>query len=687
MEIVKMEKSRYKTLDSFSQRLTPHSLPEIFKKIYYYLYSNSNIPRAERLSGEMVKLLFCKIYDELNNKKKFQTENTESDDLVGTKIKELFEEVKKSYPNVFDKYEKIHLDNKSIKAVVSFLQNYSLINTQRDVISESFQAFWGPGLRGEKGQFFTPRNVVKMCVKMLNPKPGDKVIDPACGSGGFLIEVLSHLDNKENAKNIFGIDKEIDLVKISKAYMAIIGNGHSNIFCADSLYPESWPEDMKNQIKNGAFDIVLTNPPFGAKIHIDDKRILRNFKLGHKWIKENNNWKITKEVTKQVPQILFIERCLQLLKPGGKMAIVLPDGLFGNPSYSYIWKYILEEARILAIVSLPPETFLPSTHTKTSVLFLEKIASSQSEKDYPIFMAIAEKVGHDKNGKTIFKMDKSGRYILDERGNKIIDDDLPLIVEKYIKYKKTGRIENFDRFGFVVKLSQIKDNIFIPTYYDPEVKKELAKLEKTGKYKLMTIGQLEEQKIISIKRGHEVGSKFYGLGNVPFVRTSDIVNWEIKVDPIKCVPEEIYEKYRKRQDIREWDILLVTDGTFLIGKTAIVTPLDKKIVIQSHIRRIRCLKWDVLHPYLLLYLLNTSIVQKQIKEKTFVQATISTVGNRLKEIVVPIPVDEKEKREIIKKVQEILELKIKAKEKMNELLNNKKEMQLWQREELFLQQS
>ncbi len=250
MGMIKMKKSKHKTLDLLSQQLLPLSLPEVFKKLYYYLYSNSNIPRAERLGGEMVKFLFCKIYDELNNEKRFRVEQSESNDSVGTKIKALFEEVKDSYSDVFDKDEKIHLNNKSIKAVVSFLQNYSLINTQRDVISESFQAFWGPGLRGEKGQFFTPRNVVKMCVKMLDPKLEDRVIDPACGSGGFLIEVLSHLDNKESAKNIFGIDKEIDLVKISKAYMAIIGDGHSNIFCADSLYPESWSEDMKNQIKD-----------------------------------------------------------------------------------------------------------------------------------------------------------------------------------------------------------------------------------------------------------------------------------------------------------------------------------------------------------------------------------------------------------------------------------------------------
>jgi len=179
---------------------------------------------------------------------------------------------------------------------------------------------------------------------------------------------------------------------------------------------------------------------------------------------------------------------------------------------------------------------------------------------------------------------------------------------------------------------------------------------------------LVEQKWISVKRGHEVGSKYYGNGNIPFVRTSDIVNWEIKIDPIKCVPEEVYEKYKKRQDIRENDILLVTDGTFLIGRTAIVTSLDKKLVIQSHIRRIRCLKPDKLHPYLLLYLLNTDIVQKQIEEKTFVQATISTIGERLYEVVIPIPTDKSTVEEIISEVSEIIKMKVEARIKMEKLI-------------------
>jgi type I restriction enzyme M protein len=648
------------------------NLPDIFKQIYYYLYSNSNIPRAERLGAEMIRILFCKIYDEIHNKedKEFVLRQGESEYEVGERIRQLFEKVKESYKDIFDKEEKIHLDNKSIKYVVEKLQNYTLTETERDVINEAFQVFWGAGLRGEKGQFFTPRNVVKMCVEMIEPKAGERIIDPACGAGGFLVEVLSQLKERDSFSNVYGIDKELDLVKIAKTYMAIIGDEYTNIFCADSLYPQSWSKEMKEKVKDESFDVVLTNPPFGAKIFIEDKNILKNYKLGHKWVKDNSGrWKITNSTTKQVPQILFIERCLQLLKPGGRMAIVLPDGVFGNPSSRYVWDFILENAKILAVVSLSPETFLPSTHTKTSVLFLEK--TKNENEDYEIFMTIARKVGHDKNGKIIFKMDKQGNYIVDSEGNKIIDDDLPIIVSKYKEFKN-GNLQP-SRFGFTVRLSEIRNHIFIPSYYDPETTQKLKQLEETGEYKLVSIEELVKQGLISVKRGHEVGSKYYGMGDIPFVRTSDIVNWEIKIDPIKSIPEEVYQQYKKRQDIGENDILIVTDGTFLIGRTAIVTPMDKKIVIQSHITRIKCLKLEKLHPYLLLYLLNTEIVQKQIEEKTFVQATISTIGERLYEIVIPIPTDNDTVAKIINEVSEIIKMKVEARMRMESLIRNKEE--------------
>jgi type I restriction enzyme M protein len=541
----------------------------------------------------------------------------------------------------------------------------------------------GPGLRGEKGQFFTPRNVVKLCVDIIEPKPFERIIDPACGSGGFLVECMSRFLEKisedelqwqkQAVNNIFGIDKEIDLARICKAYMSIVGNGHYNIFCADSLFPDSWPADMLSKIKDESFDIVLTNPPFGSRICVSDHNILKRYELGHKWKKIGpNRWKMVSTILqRQAPQVLFLERCLQLLRPGGRMAIVLPDGVFGNPSTGYILQFIFEHAKVIAIISLAPEAFLPSTHTKTSVLFLEKKKESDDIDDnYEIFMAIANKVGHDKNGKIIYKMNEKGEYILDENGNKIVDDDLPEIAKRFRLFKE-GKLHDYNHLGFVINSSEVVKNfILIPSYYDPEIREELGRLEKSGKYTLVTIGELVKNKIISIKRGHEVGSKYYGMGNVPFVRTSDVVNWEIKIDPIKCIPEEIYKMYKDKQDVKENDILLVTDGTFLIGRTAIVTSLDKKLVIQSHIRRIRCLKPEVLHPYLLLYLLNTSIVQRQIDAKTFVQATISTVGNRLYEIVLPIPNEQEYVRKIIESVSEIIKLKMVARQRMSEILNS-----------------
>jgi len=660
-----------KKVDLFSPSLFPPSLPEIFKRIHYYLYTNSNIPRVERLGAEMTRILFCKIYDELYEGGKFRIYPGEKNYKVSKRVKTLFEEVKMKFSDVFGKEERLYLDDKSIFYVVNQLQNCKLLKTNRDVISEAFQAFWGPGLRGEKGQFFTPRNVVKMCVRILDPKPKEKIIDPACGSGGFLVECIDYLNNKESFHNIFGIDKEVDLAKICKTYMAIIGDGHFNIFCADSLDPTSWDSEMQEKIKNGSFDVVLTNPPFGARISVEDEKVLKLYKLGYKWkkTKQYNGWEITNTVSKQAPQVLFVERCLQLLKPGGRMAIVLPDGIFGNPRDKYILQYILQEAKILAIVSLSPETFLPSTHTKTSVLFLEKKKKSEPLEDYKIFMAIANKVGHDKNGKVIYKMNEKGEYILDKNGKKIVDDDLPDIIERY-KLFKENKLNYYNHLGFVVRLSEIKDNIFIPSYYNPEIKEKLKKMEQSGRYTLVSMKKLVEKKLLSIRRGHEVGSKYYGMGDVPFIRTSDIVNWEIKIDPIKCIPEEIYEKYKRIQDIREKDILLITDGTFLIGRTAIVTSLDKKIVIQSHIRRIRCLRPQELHPYLLLYLLNTEVVQQQIKAKTFVQATISTIGNRLYEIILPIPKDKETIEKIIKEVSEIIETKVYARTKMEKILKS-----------------
>jgi len=684
------EIGKYKTTDEL---IPAKNLKSILKVIYYHLYTNSNLPRAERLGGEMTRLLFCKIYDEIHNHNdlKFRASAEESDEKVAERIKEIFKQVKKEYQDVFEEDEKLLLDVKSIGYVASQLQNYSLLKADKDAVGDAFEVFIGPGLRGGKGQFFTPRNVVRLCVEILNPKPDEKVIDPACGSGGFLIVALEHvwkkIDEKYKhlpkerigskktevaSKNFFGIDKEFDLAKVSKAYMAIVGDGRGGIFCADTLVnPDEWVTLQRGKIRLSSFDVLLTNPPFGSKIPITSRSLLEQYELGFRWKqdKRTREWERTDKVLdKQVPQILFIERCLNLLKPGGRIAIVLPEGVYGNPSDRYIFEYIFKNAKILAIVSCPHETFQPSTHTKTSVLFLEKVADNK--KDYNFFMAIAERAGHDKNGKTIYKMDDRGNYILDRDGNPIVDDDLPTIAERFKEFVNNGkRLRNYSRLGFSFRFSDVKSYILIPEYYNPDIEKELKSLEATGKYRLVSIQSLLDQKIISTKRGHEIGSRFYGLGDIPFVRTTDIVNWEIKIDPVKCVPEEVYDKYKQKQDVKPNDILFVNDGTFLIGRSAMVTELDTKVIIQSHIRKIRVLDPQKLSPCLLFYLLNTRIVKKQVDAKTFIQATISTLGNRLNEIILPIPRDEIIREKASNQTREIIISKMELKKRSLEIIN------------------
>jgi len=644
-------------------------LPGLFKRIYYFLYTNSNILRSEKLGAEMTRLLFCKIFDEQHgaNGSYFKRFSHENEAVVATGIRELFETVKSHFPKVFGEDERLHLNDNSLCYVARQLEGLHLSGAQRDVIGEAFQSFWGPGLRGEKGQFFTPRNVVKLCVSILNPSPHERIIDPACGSGGFLVECLRHLGTGTCVGNIFGIDKELDLAPICRAYLAIAGDIHPNVFCADSLDPRFWPEQMAGTISDDSFDVVLTNPPFGARIPVEDRDVLKRYQLACRWRKSpNGKWMRTRTRSKQAPQVLFVERCLQLLKPGGRMAIVLPDGILGNTSDGYVVQYLQEHSRILAVISLAPETFLPSTHTKTSVLVLQKNEPKESPRGNSTFMAIATKIGHNKNGKLTFRMNQDGQYVLDGKGQRIIDDELPSIAEQYRRFSRNELSES-NRLGFSVEVARSGNAVLIPAYYDPDIELELDKMEKTGRFRLVTIGELIGSGCLSIKRGNEVGSKHYGLGNVPFVRTSDIVNWEIKADPIKCIPEHIYDKYKETQDIRQDDILLVTDGTFLIGRSAIVTSVDKKLVIQSHIRRLRCPKPDQLHPYLLLYLLNMDVVQRQVQAKTFVQATISTLGSRINEVVLPVPLDKAFVTRIVKEVSELIHIKVLARERIERI--------------------
>lgn len=213
--------------------------------------------------------------------------------------------------------------------------------------------------------------------------------------------------------------------------------------------------------------------------------------------------------------------------------------------------------------------------------------------------------------------------------------------------------------AYKIKSSTIKNRIFIPKYYDPILKNEILMLETS--HDLWTIGDLIESELIAVQTGHEIGKMAYGTGNIPFVRTSDITNWEIKTIPKQGVSEEIYSLYEEKEDVQEGDILLVRDGTYLIGINCLITKMDMPMLYQSHILKFRILDKKKINPYLFFIALNCSLVQRQIRNMQFTADIIDTLGNRYKEIILPFPKDKATCERIINEMSKALETRMKHK--------------------------
>lgn len=429
------------------------NLKTVFRTIRNYLAANTvGITRDEVFAQQLINLIFCKIYDERFTKPDdivtFRAGVSESEEEVKKRIVKLFEKVKKQYSDVIDISDSIVLDERSLTYIVGELQLYSLQASSRDAVGDAFEIFIGPSLKGGQGQFFTPRNVVKMVIDMINPSVTDRIIDPACGSGGFLVEALRHVwakvqENGEDLnwppheiesekqkvaiKNIRGIDKDSFLSKVAKAYMAILGDGRGGVYCENSLESsKNWDSSTSSDIPFGNFDVVITNPPFGKKLAIDSEDTLKHYELGHKWKLNSDTDTFEKGnlLDKQPPQILFIERCLDLLKPGGRLGIVLLESIFGMPKYKYVVDYLQRNTKILAVVTMPEDLFQPNTHAKCCVVICEKFdVSAQVSEDYEIFMAEVKWCGHDSRGNPTIKKDASGADVL--------LDDIPDVAKRF----------------------------------------------------------------------------------------------------------------------------------------------------------------------------------------------------------------------------------------------------------------
>lgn len=405
---------------------------------------------------EVFKLIFTKLYDELacfrGRYKYLRFRNINTATQLKKNIQSLFDDAKKEWEGVFAEDEKIKLSADHLQVCIGSLEEQKLFNSNLDVVDEAFEYLVSKSAKGEKGQYFTPRWVIDMCVKMLNPKEAETVIDTACGSAGFTVHAIFHVwkqilidhgltashlftmeDKPQACKDyvrdkVFAIDFDEKSVRVARCLNLIAGDGQTNVLHMNTLDWSKWDETAKQDdwrdtygdgwkkirklqsdkksYRNFEFDVLMANPPFAGDIKQTD--MLAPYELAHK-----TNGKLENAVGRD---LLFIERNLDFLRPGGRMAVVLPQGRFNNSSDKRVREFVAERCRILAVVGLHPATFKPHTGTKTSVLFVQKWNDDPEAGplcpkagDYNIFFATQRVAPKDNSGeKSMYKMSKVG---------------------------------------------------------------------------------------------------------------------------------------------------------------------------------------------------------------------------------------------------------------------------------------
>lgn len=442
---------------------------------------------------EVFKLIFTKLYDEMesgrNKTRHLEFRNYgDTDAELRDKIQNLFDKAKSKWEGIFSDDSKISLTSSHLSVCVSSLQDVKLFNSNLDVVDDAFEYLMSKSSKGEKGQYFTPRYVIDMCVKMLNPQKEETMIDTASGSCGFPVHTIfyvwkdilkekgveiSHLFTSEKKPaectdyvndKVFAIDFDEKAVRVSRTLNLIAGDGQTNVLHLNTLDYERWADtagdehwrdtygqgwtkikklrETRNSDFSYNFDVLMANPPFAGDIK--ETKIISKYDLGKK-----PNGKYQNKVSRDV---LFIERNLNFLKDGGRMAVVLPQGRFNNSSDKQIRDYIAEKCRILAVVGLHGNVFKPHTGTKTSVLFVQKWDDKLCPKkeDYPIFFATMREPSKDNSGDKIYESNDDG-IVLDSHGHLIVKHDLfnhdgitqDGIAEAFIEFAKKENLSFF----------------------------------------------------------------------------------------------------------------------------------------------------------------------------------------------------------------------------------------------------
>jgi len=648
-----MKQLNLKIIHSDNKKIKETDYLLVLENIHNHIYANDALSANESLDL-VINILFIKSYDELKNLKHFYITSEEHIELLNgrknnnfiTRFENLRIQTFKHFEDVFNENKKFNIKDSTLAYIIKNLEKLEILNTY-DLFGKAFLKYLSSTQRNSRGQFFTPDEIINFCINVLKPTSDQKILDPACGSGSFLISVQNYFvkQNFKSRNNIFGIEINSAAAKIAKLNMILLGLNQNNITISDSLKDLSLLEkDLKQKkdikLKN-YFDLIITNPPFGTTGKISDKFILKNFKLACKWNKHNNSYlNSEKLLPHQVPEILFIERCIELLKPSGKMAIILPNGNLENPTLKYLRHFINYSCDIISIIKLPQDTFVHSgTGVKTSILFLEKkdFTNQGLENSNDVFFSEIKKIGFtaNKSGKKIYKKDKLGNTLKDDNGKSVIDEDCSEVLLDYGKYLKNKKINN--KSSFIVSKKLFSYSRFNYEFYNPKFKQIYLNFNDKNSFLLKDLVNVEKNKSDKLLTSNL---------SVSYVELSDVIS-----DYSEIQKSEVLKVYqlpsRASYEIKKGDILTSVSGNAIGTKkhaSAIVTEKFSGSICSNGFRVFNEFSKKI-DKYYLLYYLKTNLFLDQIYRLRTGSAIPTIQDEDLLNVLIKIP-SEKKMREI-----------------------------------------
>jgi type I restriction enzyme M protein len=542
-------------------------------------------------------------------------------------------------------------------------------------VADAFQVIRGKAYKGEEGQYFTPRSVVRVAIAAVAPGPEDRIIDPACGSGSFLatalesvlrqLEVVHGRDRAAldrarrewSSRQVHALDKDSVSVRLAKAYLSMLGGGGAQVCKSDAIRTRRWPESLAAAVVDGTFDVVVTNPPFGTKLKVSAAAAREEgYELAATWARKDGGWASAGGFTERDLGLLFLERSMRLLRPGGRLAIVLPDTYLFSESYAWLVAW-LSRFTITHSINVPIEAFEPHCRAKTSVLVLRKEPPPQGHR---IIGSCPETFGEDKHGRPRCRF-------VDGRQTEDRDDEMA----EAAALLEAGVAAAESRLYFHFRQDEaVRRGVLVASYWwrAPQVQ-ALDGFAASHGCDVVPVGDLVDAGELEVLDGHGSPSPHsHGRGTVPYVKVVDIKNWRVIENPKYAIPEDIAARYRRGKVLQPWDLVTPTRASKNIGCFGVVMPWQTRIVLTREIAiwRVRSGASRVT-PWLLLALASLHVVHDQFRFLVLMQMNREDLGRRYRELLLPIPRDAAMREKWARPIQDYFEVMTRARERYEAL--------------------